>query len=704
MADQRFAIDAVFRAIDQITSPTRRMARNVGRFADRMSRKLNQVNGVLKKIGSGAARVGKAVLVAGAVAAAAFTHAIDVGAEYEQVLINAGTRLGDIRRGTAAFDELSAAAVSMSSKTEFGAKDAAGALLFMGTASESAAVAMGTLDIFADSATAGKVELSRAAFIAADSIGSMGLAVDENNKKLSDTDKIANYVIAIDLMTAAHSGANLTLENVFETTKNSAKNFLDAGQSLETFFAAMQVVAPVKKGSEAATQMNIVLKNLLKTTGESAKAMKTLRNEAGKKIKLADKFGNIRPLADILEDVNFGLNRFNELKREQTKQLIFGEGKKVGAALLAGVDELREKELKLQSVRKITEKLASRSRDSAKGAFQTLASTIEAIEIGVFDIIRDDVVKITKAVTAWAVANKGAFGEAVNDSLTFLHENFERLVSTGLRIATFVAVLWTLSKVLTAISTLMAIIATLTVVTAGTMGLIVIAVVAVIAVLALFVIFWDDIMDAAVSAIETIVEIWDWMVGELAKSDIGKALIDSWGAVSEFFSDMWTSIIDTFTSGLDKVADTIADLKRLANSFVGIQLFDDPEKDRPFIEHIPDQRGINKTLGEALRTDRLRGLNTTVTEALRTDPLRGVNEALDSAGVEPPRPINLPPAAPPAPQIVDTRTERLERTILESRETSEIEVKVSASPGTSVDSVKATGTGKRPRVTSSGDL
>lgn len=704
MADQRFAIDAVFRAIDQITSPTRRMAKNVGRFADRMSRKLNQVNGVLKKIGSGAAKVGKAVAIAGAVAAAGFTHAIDVGAEYEQVLINAGTRLGDIRRGTAAFDELGEAAIAMSSKTEFGAKDAAGALKFMGTAGEEAAVAMGTLDIFADSATAGEVELARAADIASDSIGSLGLAVDENGKKLSDTQRIENYARVVDLMTAAHSGANLTLEQVFETVKKSGKIYLDAGQSVETFFAATQVVSSVKKGAEAGTQLRIVLNNLMKTTGKSFKALKQLRDASGKRIKIADAAGNIRDLPDILDDINAGLSRFNELKQKRIKQKLFGEGEAVGSLLLSSVDDLRERTEKLNEVTGITGKLAAVGRDSTKGAFQTLASTIEAIEIGIFGIIRDDVVKITKAVTAWAVANKDAFGEAVNDGLVFMHENFERLVAIGIRIAKLVAVLWTLSQVLTAVSALMSIIATMAVVTAGTMGLIVIAVIAVIAALALLIIFWDDIQDVAVAAIEAIVEIWEWMAGEFAKTDIGKALIESWGEVSQFFSNMWTEIVDTFTLGLDKVDETIADLKRLANSFTGIQLFDDPEVDGPRIELIPGQRGLNETVTElaaAGRGSRLRGLNETLGSL---DPVRGVNAALDRAGVEPPRPINTPPATPPGPQIVDTRAELLERTIIESRETSEVEVKVSASPGTTVDSVKATGKGKRPRVTASGDL
>lgn len=704
---QRHTIESVFRAVDQITGPLRKMSRSVGQAADRMARKLAKVNRVTDKIGAGLAKVTRIAAVTAAAVTAGFGHIIGVGAEFEQVLVDAGVRLGGIRRGTVAFDELGAAAVAMSSKTEFGAKDAAQALFFMGTASESAAVAMGTLDLFADSATAGKVSLARAADIASDSIGTLGLALDENNNKLGDQEKIAAYAKTIDLMTGAAAKANLNLEQVFGTTRKAGKAFTDAGQDAATLFSAMQVISSTIKDTEAGTALKGVINRIFAITGASLKAMESLKDAAGKPIKLSID-GKIRPVVDILDDMNVALDRLSQIKRKQKLQQLFGLFEGTGSQLLSQVSQLRKGAVELRAITGITEKLATVGRDTASGAFKTLSSTIEAIEIGIFAIIRDDVVKIVEATTDWAKVNKDAFGEAVTTALAFMKDNFDDIVRIAPRMAKFVAVLWTLNKVLIAISVVMSVVATMTTITAGTLGLIVLAVVAVIVALGLLVFFWDDIQEAAVSAIETIVEIWEWMAGEFAKTDIGQTLIEAWGAVSEFFSEMWDDIVDIFSVGLDKVDDVITDLKQLANSFTGIQLFDDPETAGPRIEAIAGARGLNETvteLADAGRASRLRGVNETLGEFDLRDPATpAVDVAPERLSSEPPPPPIDDDDTRISSGPVDTQSEILQRTVTESRERVQVDVNVRSKDGVVESVSKRGGKGNGVRVTSSGDL
>lgn len=527
---QRSKIEVIFSAIDQVTSPVRRMARNVAAAAGRIESKLSRVNGALGRVGDGMRNVGAIATVAGATVATAFGHAIGVGAEYEQTLINAAQRLGEIRKGTAAFDELSDAALAMSSVTEFGAKDAAGALEFMGTAGERAKVAMGTLKIFADSATAGKVSLARAADIASDSIGLLGLSVTKEGKALSDTQKIQNYTRVVDLMTAAHSGANLTLNQVFETTKKAGKIFTTSGQSVETFLAATQALSESIKGADAGTALRGIVRNIFATTGEASKVMKKLRDEFGKRIKLTDVDGNIRALPDILKDVNKGLERFSDLKQKQLKAKLFGEFEAAGTLLLSKVDDVRARTVKLNDVMGKTAKLAAVGRDSTAGAFKTLASTIEVIEIEVFNIIKNDVQKITKAVIAWAKANKAALSETVLNSIEFMRDNFDDIVRIAPRMLKFIAVLWALVKVLTVIEVVMSLLAAVGTVTAGTLGIVVVAVVALIAVVALLIIYWDDVVaameiawqflvDKLVGALEWVTELWNTFMADLRNGD-----------------------------------------------------------------------------------------------------------------------------------------------------------------------------------------
>lgn len=701
---QRFAIDAIFRAIDQITNPVTRMARSVGRAADRMEKKLGKVNGAFDKIGAGARGVGTAVAAAGAVAGAGIALVVDKGADFEQVLIRAGAKFGGIRRGTKAFDDLGKAALDVSSVTEFGASQAGKALEFMSTAGEKSAVAMGSLGNFADFATANSAELSRAADIASDSISALGLDLDAQGKKIVDpTEKIAAYARVNDLLTTAATGANLTLDQVFETVKKGGSAALAAGQDVETFLAATQAVSGVIKGSEAGTGLRIVMRNILQTTGEAGKAMKKLR------IQTADKrTGAIRDLPDILEDIKKKFDKMTEKKRAQTLTKLFGEAVPTANALLSNVDGLRERIAVMadKSKGKVKE-FAGIMRDSASNSIKTFGSTIEAIEIGVFQIIRDDVVKIVDATTKWAKANKAAFGKAVMASLQFMRDNFEAIVEKGPRVLALVGSLMALAKVLGVVQAVLAVVAALTAATAGTLGLIAIAVVSVIALLGLLVVFWDDVTEAMsatsnfisdklIATFDWLKEKFDIMVagvkrGErgwillatalatvlapvlavlapfIALAAIGKLIFDNWEGIEGFFGKMWDGIVDTFMSSVSIIADTLTDLKEGFNDLLGIE---NEVKVKGAVD-LPSDFG---------------------------EPGLAFAGGLGVGGN-----FGPPGAGGPGPQVINTSDEQLQRTIEEHSKRVAVDVNLNAPPGV-VKSVDRRGDDDAVQLSRSGDI
>lgn len=729
---QRFSIDAVFRAIDQITSPVRRMSANVSRSAERMERKLGKVNGALSKISAGARGVGRAVTAATVVAAAGLTHAVTVGADFEQTIIRAGAKFGGIRRGTKDFDDLAAAALAVSSKTEFMGTAAGGALEFMATAGESAAVAMGALGNFADFATANSAELNRAADIASDSIAALGLNLDELGNKIVDPiAKIAAYARTTDILTIAATEANLTLEDVFETTKKAGSTFRAAGQDVETFFAATQEISGVIKGADAGTALRIVMRNLLATTGEAGKAMRKLGVDA---VDVAT--GKIKTLPDVLDEVKKELDKLSEGKRKRALSALFGRGEPAALALLANVEGLRKRIAVMadESVGKVN-RLSSVMREGAQGAFKTLASTIETIEIEIFQLIRDDVVKITKSVTAWARANKDAFGEAVTGALDFMRDNFDKIVKIGPRILIFVGTLMALMKVLALIQAVMSILAVTTTITAGTMGIIALSVFALIAVLALAIIFWDDIVEAMetawrfmadvfVGAIDALVGAWDdllrgledgealWVTtaiviaallspvlgmiaGVVALAALGVILVENWDGIAAFFSEMWTEIVDSFFRSMVSITDKLDSMKKTFNEFVGSDVFDVEVK--------------GTTTFEPIEVPPLPAANTIPIDVLpgpaNGPPVDGLPGPATGLGGEGSLGFggSFGGGEGGGPQVINTTSETLQRTIQESIRAVQVEVNLNAPPGV-VESVERKGDDASVKVTASGGL
>lgn len=72
----RFSVEAVFRAIDQVTGPVRRMQETVGRFTTRMERGLRSVTGVTNSMVGGLKSAGSFLLKVGAVGVGALTAAV----------------------------------------------------------------------------------------------------------------------------------------------------------------------------------------------------------------------------------------------------------------------------------------------------------------------------------------------------------------------------------------------------------------------------------------------------------------------------------------------------------------------------------------------------------------------------------------------------------------------------------------------------
>lgn len=702
---KRFTIETVFDAIDRISSPMRRMAARVGRSAEKMERSIGKVNGALAKVRGSAGAIGGAVAAGAAVAGAALARVIGKGATFEQTLVGAGSKFEkQILRTTPAFDKLRDKAAEVGGATEFTATQAAGALKFMAVAGEKAGVAMGSLAGFTNLATATEIELNRAADIASDSIGPLGLATEDTTKK------IENYAKVNDLLAATSNMANLGIEELFESVVSGGESVIGAGQDVQVFLGAVGALAGVGiKGSKAGKDLARIFARMLEGTGAAAKAMKTLRVTAVDK-----QTGKVKDLADILKDIKKNMGRFTEAKQVALQFALFGKNSKAaGGALLKNISKLEDFTARLREGKVGVEDLARIMRGTALGQFRTLGSAIEAIELEIFDVIRDDVVAIAKATTDWARANKDVISAKFKTGLEFMRDNYERIIGILERVGIAMVALIVITQTLAAVQAVLAIIgATAFVVTAGTVGLVVLAIVALLAIGALLIIFWDDLVEIMAIMIETSV---NGVV--LAFKNIGKgwdimiaAIKAAWEPLKKFFSGLWDEIVDTFFRGMVKVSNLI---NKLSDKTIGVKILPEIELDQPEIRGGEDEQVFTSVLPEPIRRP-----PPPTPEPLVGPPLPMPEPTPPSLVAPPLPPPPIPfvgPASPsgagsandaPPPEVptaVNTTNTEIIRSISESIQDMSLNINLNDPKG-AVDSVDTDGMDDRVKVSSSGGL
>ena len=179
MADD-LIIKTIFKAIDRITGPIKRMSSGVSKFSQRAARSVGRINRVTSKLGGaisrGVTRAFKAATVAAVAFGLALRKILEIGAGFEKTLIIAATKFpGEIRKGSAEYKVLEDAARKAGATTEFTARQSALALKQLGAAGiETVETAAAILPKVIDFATAAEVEVGQAAEMAIKALGALG--------------------------------------------------------------------------------------------------------------------------------------------------------------------------------------------------------------------------------------------------------------------------------------------------------------------------------------------------------------------------------------------------------------------------------------------------------------------------------------------------------------------------------------------------
>jgi TP901 family phage tail tape measure protein len=549
----KFAVETIFKAVDRISGPLTRMTSSVNRFANSAERSLGRVNKGLNSTSNAITGGIKATTAAAAVSGAALAKVVRTGAEFEQQITNAAAKFpGEIRRGTAAFEELSDAARQVGASTEFSASQAAEAVNFLAMAGFDAQQSIGALPKIVDLATAANLDLATASDIASDALGQFNMTSEDSEKQTANLSRI------MDVMSKTATSANVTVEQLFETFKDAGPVATAAGASIETVSALSGELANAGiKGSRAGTALRAVFGRLQAPVGKSAEVLKRLG------IETRDSAGNMLDVVDILGTLDKSLANFGTSEKAEILKTVFGEEPiaAVNVLLAAGSKRLDDYRGQLEKTAGSTKKLADVIRDTTQADINGMSSAIEGLTITFFGLNRAGIREGLGGFTNWirtidqTLQSNEALGKSIGQDVFNAVINLGKAIGVliGLVVALKVASIATATAIVLFKTASMAATAATWAWSTATAAMPAILATARAAMLAFNIVLWANPIGVVIGAITALVA-------------IAALLIANWDKVTAFFVGLWEGIKGAFVSAIDGIMAVVNPFIEVVNS------------------------------------------------------------------------------------------------------------------------------------------
>ena len=564
MAD-RLLISLIIRAIDQATGPLRKVTNNFQALrtgwtqAQQSFARAAEMRQAAAGVATFAAKAREAI--------AAPINAFE---EFQAGM----SAVRAVSRGITEdeFTALVEKAKELGATTRYTASQAAEAMHFLGMAGFDAAQQMEAVPSMLNLATAASTDLGRTSDVVSDLLDSFGMTA-------ADTGKLT------DALAITITGANVTLETLFETMKLLGPIADDLKIPLEEVASISGVLGSAGiKGSLAGTAMRASLNRLLKPTDAAAAHLKDL------KVEVEDADGNMRPFVLILDEVGKAMTGMGTRARGAIISEVFGiRAQSSVSKLIKAIDTGRVSDF-ADEIRNSTGAAAEMARimdDNARGATIRMESAIDGLNIAIGEqlepeltSLKETVTEIVQGMTEWARQNP-RLTKAI--ALTV---GVVALLATALAgiMFTFAALTSAKGIVLLAAGFTKTLVPALLMVTKAFIAfsvslmtnpifLVVAAVIALASAVVLLTIYWKEFEAWWVGMWERFKEapllvkyILAGLLGPLLLlyspiiiiAGLARKIIDNWTPIKAFFADLWTSI----TNGVSRPIIILAGLAR----------------------------------------------------------------------------------------------------------------------------------------------
>ena len=376
----------------------------------------------LKAVGTAAVAAAAAV---GAIGGASVKAGMDFDAAMSQVAATMGTTTGEI-------GELRDFAQEMGSTTAFSATEAAQALNYMALAGYDADTSMAMLPTVLDLAAAGGIDLARASDMVTDAQSALGLTTSETTE-------------LVDKMAMASSKSNTSVEQLGDAILKigGTANIMSGGTT--ELATSLGILADNGiKGAEGGTHLRNILLSLAAPTDTAAAFLEDLGVTA------VDSSGNMRPLEDVMLDLNESLEGLGEAEKAAIISQIFNKTDIAAVNALLGTSKDRWNELSgaIDDASGAAQAMAETQLDNLAGDITLFESALEGAKIAISDqltpTLRDFVQLGTDGLSDVTAAFKEegltgameALGQFISNALLKINDVLPDLVEAGMNLLT----------------------------------------------------------------------------------------------------------------------------------------------------------------------------------------------------------------------------------------------------------------------------
>ena len=312
--------------------------------------------------------VGFAMSGVGAAGTAALGGVVRVAADFEQAMSRVAALSGATDQQ---LQQLTDTAKRLGETTVFSATQAAEGMQFLSMAGFKTNDIIAAMPGVLDMAAAAQIDLGRAADIASNIMSAFG-------KEASEMTNVA------DVLTKAFTSANVDLEMLGYTMKYVGPVANAAGYSLEEMAAAAGLLGNAGiQAEQAGTSLRAILLRLSSPPKDAAEALEQLG------VSVTDASGKMLPLADVLAQMQSGMNGLSEAQRTSIAATIAGtEAASALLALLdAGPDTLRTFTKELENAGGTAREIADKQLDNLAGSMTILQSAMEGAAISIGEVL-----------------------------------------------------------------------------------------------------------------------------------------------------------------------------------------------------------------------------------------------------------------------------------------------------------------------------
>ena len=366
----------------------------------RLARGLKRAQKRLQAFGRQSREIGKRI---GAVAAAGglpMLMGIKAFAGFDDVM----RKVKAVTRATEAeFERLNDRAKELGKTTSYTASEVANAMVEMGRAGFKTDEIDDAIGGMLSLAKATDTELPRATEIAGNALRGFGMDAKEMGR-------------VADVLAYGANNSAQTLDDLGESLKLVAPLAVETDTSIEDVVTQLGILANSGiKGTRAGTAVARSMKELSKAANQKALA------KLG--VQVTDAAGNLRPLADIMEDVGKQTKNMGSAKRLAVFEEVFGRGSIAAAKLARSAGDIDKFLEGIKDAKGYAKKTADEMESGLGGSLRKFFSALESGFINIGDALSEPFQAMVEAATAtmqtvsdWIKQNKAliqTLGKAV---------------------------------------------------------------------------------------------------------------------------------------------------------------------------------------------------------------------------------------------------------------------------------------------------